>query len=961
MVCGEIHSDDPKERFCSVVMQSDWVFCPRCGRKGGAVSLPSAEVTFSASRLASLALRHRGQQAVEVRVVLPSAQHAASGQAPDLQLLNASDQAVPKLQMTVKPDSLSRLRLRWSVDSTPPPRDSALARPLLARSDDGFPRSGFEARDERWRIWSPLDLRVARSDPGRLRLETSVCLFDGRTSERDLWLFNEGGSRLRVRPPRLPAGYEVSQVISRASASGSASGAPNSTLGASLTLEPGEGAGWRIRASHQAPPGEARCEILRDDGNAAPGQVLGSVRLLNARPPAVRSHPRWVVGVDFGTSGTSIWARPGANDKAAAQPLEDPHALDALGEDRFRFPTVIYVRNAGGGEEFFIGYRALRERAKDGPNTGLFVSELKSLLRSNEEPYVAQWGPNYSVDLLLQRYLEALRQEIIEPSLGPENAIAWNFSLPVLDSHRGGAGTLHKRQKGRLRKALREAGFLGPNCTVEFFSEPFCAAVYLLLGHGSYRFPAERSPRDGDWVCVFDSGGGTTDVVLGRLWFDNGELRFEEAATLGGYRDAHGEVNTFGGEALTRRTAIYLSVWDPTNSGADPKYNYSQALRLSVKQRQELRDIAVQAATQGDEALVLAKDAQGRAVPTLWAQAEALREVDRFKRQLAGLGTPRDTAIITSELARQGASFKHEIVRSEFDDVVVNRRLQPMLEAMRTLFAPPLPKAQPKAAQAKAQPAQSALPLGDAGDVDAHSGSGDVLPSPREVQWIFGVGGNCNVSRINESLHSFFSRAPQDLRDAPSAGGAGRRSDRMLAVSGGAVWAATARHQDAVPYTLLVLDESTPLAPDQAHFIGAVRGKVVCEIQSNDVFSDGRERGASSYSIEPGQSVRLSLVLKGQWSTAPASGASGGAASTCGTAAFEGRAAVMEVSNPLGAAQAMTIATSLLIRREAGRWQAILQAREEDTSLLAPSAPGAAGTPGGHTAGALIESVLYQF
>ena len=507
-------------------------------------------------------------------------------------------------------------------------------------------------------------------------------------------------------------------------------------------------------------------------------------------PATLATRTRYVIGVDFGTSGTSIYKRDGRDDRLAAVALTDNKARAGIDPPR-RFPTVLYISFKGGNESgFYIGFEAQqKQQQKEGDRPGLWVREIKSLLRTDREPFVAEFGPNYRVDLLLRRFLQKLYAQIIEPQLegGSAASVAWNFSLPVLDSHSGGSGTLFELQKHRLETAIRSANYVKTGDVLEFFTEPFCAAVYLLLGHGNYRYPAGQAPQDGDWACIFDSGGGTTDVVLGRLRMENGQMRFEEVSTLGGYRDGadkNGSVTTFGGELLTRKTAIYLSVWQGEQSKDDKSYQLllHEVARLSRQGAlgardakivgDDLRSIAVMAANNEELFTQPTVVLGARAKPNPWLEfSQIWDDVERYKRQLASLALPSAmTNLPFPSRESDDKTFPVAIVRREFDEVVVNKRLASMGEAMRREV------------------------FGDAA----------IVAAPAEVKWVFGVGGNCRVRRVQDWLHEFFGQSDSVQELTKLTDGVKDESDRMLAVAGGAVWANKASRDNTLPYDVRV-------------------------------------------------------------------------------------------------------------------------------------------------------------
>ena len=805
LLCQNIHREG-----CPQKIAPGFAFCPTCGRPtvGVDIAALTPHLTLAAgTRNLKLPLTIIGQRGMILRAQI--AQSAPLRFATSDGLVERFTGPIPApaapTRMTI------HLPLAWTGQE-PPPVDVPCQIEIQITTHDGAPRDGFDnSPNNHARHWPPLHLRIGSPLPAQLEIETALILLNGRTRQRELILSNAGEAPLSLQPPITPVGFELE--------------APHNSHGG-WTLPARTRRAWKIRALPNAKTGETLVPLL---DNA--GQKLGEVRLLVPAPVAVASRTRYVIGVDFGTSGTSIYKRDGRDDRLQATALLDNKARLGV-DDPKRFPTVLYISFRGGNESgFYIGYEALqKQQQKEGDRPGLFVREIKSLLRTDREPFIAEFGPNYRVDLLLRRFLQKLYAQIIEPQLEGGNAasVTWNFSLPVLDSHHGGAGELFKLQKSRLETAIRGAGYVKTGDALEFFTEPFCAAVYLLLGHGNYRYPGGKPPQDGDWACIFDSGGGTTDVVLGRIRLEQGQMRFEEVSTLGGYREngASG-VTTFGGELLTRKTAIYLSVWQGEQSKEDKSYQLllHEVARLSRQGAlggrdakvvgDDLRTIAVQAANNEELFTQPTVTLGTRVKPNPWLEfGQIWDDVERYKRQMASLALPSAmTKLAFPSRESDDKTFAVAIVRREFDEVVVNRRLASMGEAMRREV------------------------FGDAQNVAA----------PIEVKWVFGVGGNCRVRRVQDWLHEFFGQSDsvQDLTRV--SGGVADESDRMLAVAGGAVWANKASRDNTLPYDVRV---------ERA-------GEIVFEARAHTPLGDARARELIC-ALGFGQAVEFRALLSGQ-------------------------------------------------------------------------------------------------
>lgn len=305
-------------------------------------------------------------------------------------------------------------------------------------------------------------------------------------------------------------------------------------------------------------------------------------------------------------------------------------------------------------------------------------------------------------------------------------------------------------------------------------------------------------------------------------------MRFEEVSTLGGYRE-NGEngVTTFGGELLTRKTAIYLSVWQSEQSKEDKSYQLllHEVARLSRQGAlgnrdakivgDDLRTIAVMAANNEELFTQPAVTLGTRIKPNPWLEfSQIWEDVERYKRQLASLALPSATTKLQfPSRESDDKTFPVTIARREFDEVVVNKRLASMGEAMRREV------------------------FGDAVAVAA----------PAEVNWVFGVGGNCRVRRVQDWLHEFFGQSNSVQNLTRLSGGVADESDRMLAVAGGAVWANKASRDNTLPYDLRV---------ERA-------GEIVFEAHAHTPLGDVKARELIC-ALNYQQSVEFRCVLSGQ-------------------------------------------------------------------------------------------------
>ncbi|HEY3266436.1 MAG TPA: hypothetical protein VGM37_05890 [Armatimonadota bacterium] len=280
---------------------------------------------------------------------------------------------------------------------------------------------------------------------------------------------------------------------------------------ASLQLPPGfarEGAEGAVRV----PPGGFSTVEIRRTGSArgtlriaAPGgEFAVALEPIEARR-AGGPQPDIIVGLDFGTSNSSILLRDRRTETVQAVGPADPDT----GLPLPRFPSVLWVGARGAAA---VGAEALERQARG--EDGFLVRGIKTLMRQEEDPYT-RYGVSYTTQRLLTIFLGEMKRLLDEALAargeGDFGQVLYVFCLPVLDN-----GERYRAQEGRMRDAARAAGFPvdEPGAAV-FLAEPVAAA---LCAARSLERVAGLAP--GSRLCVVDSGGGTTDVTMGEVVTD---------------------------------------------------------------------------------------------------------------------------------------------------------------------------------------------------------------------------------------------------------------------------------------------------------------------------------------------------------------------------------------------------------------------------------------------------------
>ncbi|HLK61363.1 MAG TPA: hypothetical protein VKU00_32740 [Chthonomonadaceae bacterium] len=512
--CGKLHHDD-----CEAPLREDWQFCPLCGRKNVAVALEGAVFQIDPRQNRPLALRIRmdGHVAISGWVTFDDNTLRCVGS---------------------RYFALSRERSLANVMvEAPTIKEEQRVNVYLHTYNGRKDRNPDLAWQEQVEESQPQLLTLRPLQPSRLEVDEALLIFHSGLRERRIHLRNPGDEPLTVTLAGLPLGYRL--------ASGN-------------------------MQFHLAPQGQAVLDIALDDRNVPrPTETLtlqGSgqshtvtlYRRADRRNPLRR--PRYVVGLDFGTRNSSAILRD--------IEVEDPRlAVSAI--DIPREPTCLYYSMRTG--KAYFGEKAIAARLlSDSPDSGIFVERLKEYLILDDEPFqqrAAQLGvpdtERFTVDKLLTRYLQywkgLIDKTIHERTAGAEPYVHYVFSVPVLDR-----GPLYHRHVGRMKAALQAAGFpMEDEESYSFVQEPVAAALYFLIGKArneALNLRIEGMLRkaqlaQGTPFVVIDSGGGTTDVVLGMVKVESsGKVKLEVQATLGLDEDAR----RFGGADVT--DALYTQL-----------------------------------------------------------------------------------------------------------------------------------------------------------------------------------------------------------------------------------------------------------------------------------------------------------------------------------------------------------------------------------------------------------------
>ena len=304
-----------------------------------------------------------------------------------------------------------------------------------------------------------------------------------------------------------------------------------------------------------------------------------------------------VIAIDFGTRNTGVRVR-WRHGLVAGKPKG---TVDVIGDrdGKARFPTEMALHRSGRsfrwGSEVPRGLLAQDE---------IRVSNLKTLLRVNEEPYRRE-NPHWTNAYLLERYFEQLFIRIddyfkaADASLSrPSLNVRYVLTRPVLDANEG--DVQGKSYELALKTALERCGV--EETQITFVLEPVAAAY----GIAKRRAQELTALGEGMPIAVIDAGGGTTDVALAYVSLREGRVSLDIRGTYALNLDAAnpalpaverfgaGERHEFGGDvldyALTHRLLTDAAGLLETEGRAVPSRLEVSATPLSEeeKRRREL-------------------------------------------------------------------------------------------------------------------------------------------------------------------------------------------------------------------------------------------------------------------------------------------------------------------------------------------------------------------------------------
>ncbi len=231
--------------------------------------------------------------------------------------------------------------------------------------------------------------------------------------------------------------------------------------------------------------------------------------------PLEKPRERWIIGIDFGTYKSAVFVIDNLNAPETLIPIEWNNSRQSL-------PSVVMYPPAIGDPPLF-GWEVPASVTSD----SLVIRSVKKLLSSDTEYPHEATARTYTAPEVVTDFLTFLYQELQSKPLfngkDPFSNARVVMSLPVL-----GNEIQFNEQRERTLDAAELAGF--PRHKIETLSEPEAAAIDFLYHHEQWGM---TDLHDGDYICVFDSGAGTTDICILEITQSQGVYQFKRHLRLG--------------------------------------------------------------------------------------------------------------------------------------------------------------------------------------------------------------------------------------------------------------------------------------------------------------------------------------------------------------------------------------------------------------------------------------------
>lgn len=729
---------------CGTAIDSSWRFCVRCGSStarfvppGDDVELPSVSTSDgSGASRRSIDIRNDGWAPLRVRLALQGGPSWA-------RLVTATE-----LRLDPQADTRVGMELR-------PPKGVAgdFEFELRVQHDDAT-RSSIENGSISGLTWqrtswatTTVQVRVLVAERESLQVEQQLLVFSYRRTERTLTLRNPNGDDAPFAV-RAPHGVEAEIV------------------GTDAMLVPGRNGSGPGRADLRV-----RVDPVRLNGAPAHELIVASgddeqrIRVHVLDGGATAASVPLVIGVDFGTDNTSVFARvPGSTDP--------PEPVPILGSHEPRVPSYLAYERSGSVPTLY------GQDAKD------LLSQPEKLQHDYRIEYdVKRWLRVADEDArrrgALRDYLKRLYLDIDtylkRIDMAQHAGIQFVFTLPVLDQ-----AELYDTQRRVMRDAILEA--FGPRIQrgitsaddFTFVTEPQAAAACFLFDDAVLTELGLPGYEENDLIAVVDSGAGTTDLALVQVTSGSGIDRF---AVLGVYGTdllddeadrAGSDVGAFGGRWVD----------------------------------DQIYDLMVRSAAEGIN----------RAFPETNATPESMRIYLQETLKRAGLDhtSPEKYVEMVKPRLFTKSHAAHKVQIRQVP-LIKERALDPSIDEKRFLpsFAATVGDFDDRLRQTKVLDRLTAA----LESMMTDGASGELIqrlpPEQRHIRYIFAVGGNSHLPQLTHRLSERFpgstvlpSDSARQFAGETTHAPVDASSIRMTAVARGSVWSVGHDGANLMPFRL---------------------------------------------------------------------------------------------------------------------------------------------------------------
>jgi len=248
---------------------------------------------------------------------------------------------------------------------------------------------------------------------------------------------------------------------------------------------------------------------------------------------------KWIIGIDFGTAKTAVFVSNCYMPRAHPVPVQ---WVRPDGKRRIKVPSVIeYSRNRPMPN---FGWDVRVTAELDEGNE--VVRSIKKWLTEDRKYTLPNAGEATAEQVVKDciRFIlcNVRKQEVFQGQPDPFEDALVVMSLPVHDQDQR-----YEEQKERTLRAAVAAGLQREK--IACYPEPECAAVDFLRRKDELGLAVQ----DGQLMCIFDGGGGTTDICVLQIHLNHRETSFTRRALVG---------FPFGGDVLDELLVQYfLGQW----------------------------------------------------------------------------------------------------------------------------------------------------------------------------------------------------------------------------------------------------------------------------------------------------------------------------------------------------------------------------------------------------------------